>query len=260
MAEIVKHLLVPGSISFLVAGLVLGVALLYGGNRARRWGRGWLTGLLILYAFLATSLGADFVAAPLVRSFTPIMSPEQAAGIDTVVVLSAGGEVYRAYGAEVTEMGKATANNALEAARLNRLLSPGTFIASGGLVNPESRREPEASTLAGGMIRLGIPRERILLETASTTTREQAINVASMLAARHVSRFLLVTTADHMPRASAAFRERGLQPLPSVSMFAMNDPLPFWQRLRPGVGALRQSDWACYEYLARIYYWYRGWL
>jgi uncharacterized SAM-binding protein YcdF (DUF218 family) len=260
MATAVKSFFVPGSISFLVAGLVIGVALLYLGDRARRWGRGWLTVLLAAYAFLATPLGADWVAAPLVRPFTPITGRDQARGIDTVVVLSAGGEVYRAYGQEVAEMGKATAFNALEAARLYHLLPSVTFVASGGVVVPGARQEPEGQVLAAGLARLGIPRGRILVEAESRTTREQAVNVTALLRKRGVRRFILVTAADHMPRAAAAFRGLGLEPVPSVSRFAIATAPQLWARLRPSINALRQSDWACYEYLARVYYWTQGWL
>jgi uncharacterized SAM-binding protein YcdF (DUF218 family) len=260
MSTLVKLFLVPGSISFLVVALVVGVGLLYGSDRMRRWGRVWLTLVLAAYAFLSTPLGADFVAAPLARTFTSIREPEQAAGIDTMVVLSAGGEVYRAYGDEIAEMGKATSFNALEAARLYKLLSPRTVIASGGIVDPETRRVSEAEILAAGLARLGVPRERILLESRSRTTREQAVNVAEILEKRGTRRFLLVTGADHMPRARATFRELGLQPVPSVSRLVMATHPSFWQALRPSMNALRQSDWACYEYLARIYYWSQGWL
>jgi uncharacterized SAM-binding protein YcdF (DUF218 family) len=260
MSTLVKSFFVPGSISFLVAGLVIGVGLLYLGDRAKRCGRGWLTVLLLVYGVLSTPLGADWVAAPLVRRFTPITSGDQARGIDTVVVLSVGGEVYRAHGQEVAEMGKATAFNALEAARLSRLLPASTFVASGGIVTPGARREPEAQVLANGMVRLGIPRDRVVLESKSRTTREQAINVAALLQKRGVRRFILVTAADHMPRASATFRDLGLQPVPSVAVFAIATAPNLRDRLRPSINALRQSDWACYEYLARIYYWAQGWL
>jgi uncharacterized SAM-binding protein YcdF (DUF218 family) len=180
--------------------------------------------------------------------------------LDAMVVLSTGGEVFRAYGQEVAEMGKATAFNALEAARVYRLVAPPAVIASGGIVDPEARRAPEAEVLAAGLVRLGIPRDRIILESRSRTTREQAMNVAEMLKKRRVTRFLLVTTADHMPRARATFRELGLDPVPCVSRFAIATHPSLWQRLRPSINALRQSDWACYEYLARIYYWWQGWL
>lgn len=260
MATFVKLFLVPGSIAFLVVSLVVGVALLYGSDRMRRWGRVWLTLVLLVYAFLATPFGADAVSAPLVRGFTPVTAKEQAAGVDTLVVLSTGGEVYRAYGEEVAEMGKATSFNALEAARLYRLVAPRAVIASGGVVDPHARRATEAEILANGLVRLGVPRDRIVLEARSRTTREQAVNVAEMLKKRGTRRFLLVTGADHMPRARATFRERGLDPIPSVARYAMAWHPSFWQQLRPSINALRQSDWACYEYLARLYYWWQGWL
>jgi len=260
MSTIVKSLFVPGSISFLVVALVAGVGLLYGGERMRRWGRAWLTLVLLVYGFLATPLGADFVAAGLTRGFTPITAREQADGVDTVVVLSTGGEVYQASGDEVAEMGRFTSFSALEAARLYRLVGPRTVVVSGGIVDPQARRVPEAEVLATGLARLGVPRERMILESRSRTTREQAVNVADLLKRRGTARFLLVTTGDHMPRARAAFRERGLDPVASVSRVTMGaHPTP-WKRLRPSIHALRQSDWACYEHLARIYYWWQGWL
>jgi uncharacterized SAM-binding protein YcdF (DUF218 family) len=260
MSTLVKAFLVPGSVSFLVVALVVGVALLYGSDRMRRWGRIWLTLVLLAYAFLATPLGADAVAAPLLRGFTPITSKEQAQGVDVLVVLSTGGEVYRGYGEEVAEMGKATAFNALEAARLYKLVAPRTVIASGGIVDPEARRVTEAEILANGLARLGIPRERIVLEQKSRTTREQAVNVAEMLKKRGIRKFLLVTGADHMPRARATFRELGFDPVASVAKYAIAWHPSLLERLSPGINALRQSDWACYEYLARIYYWWEGWL
>lgn len=260
MAELIKTFFVPGSISFLVLGLAAALALLYGTERTKRWGRAWLTLLLIAYALLATPLGADWIAGPLVRSFTPVTSADQTRGIDTVVVLSSGVEVYRAYGQEVAEMGKRTAYNALEAARLYRLASPRSIIASGGIVDEGAQRLPEGEILAAGLVRLGVPRERITVESRSKTTHEQAAYCADLLRARRTRRFLLVTGADHMPRANASFRDLGLDPLPSVSVFAVPTPPGFWHRLHPSLNALRQSDWACYEYLARLYYWKQGWL
>lgn len=260
MADLVKTFVVPGSLSFLVAGLVLGVALLYGNDRVRRWGRAWLTGLVVAYGLLSTPLGADLLTAPLVGAAARVTSPAQAAGIDTIVVLSTGGQVFRAEGGEVTEMGEGTSLNAIEAARLYRLLPSPKVIASGGIVNPESRREPEAEVLARGLVRLGIPRDRIALEPRSRTTREQAVNVAQLLRQRGVRRFILVTAADHMPRSLRSFRRQGLTPVPSASRMAAATPPGLWWRLRPGLGALEESERACYEYLARLYYWTSGWV
>ena len=68
VADLVKTYLVPGSISFLVFALAVGVALLYGGDRLKRWGRRLLTVLAVAYWALSMQLVADWVAGGLVRA------------------------------------------------------------------------------------------------------------------------------------------------------------------------------------------------
>ena len=260
MATLIKLFLVPGSIGFLVVGFGAGLALLYGGKGAQRWGRTWLTALAVLYGVLSTPFGADLAVAPLTRARTPIAAEAEIPKIDTIVVLSTGGEVYRAGGEQVAEMGRLTAFNAMEAARLYRLIGPkATLITSGGIVNPGERARPEADVLAEGLVRLGIPRAQIVQETQSRTTREQAVQCAAILARRKVSRFLLVTTVDHMPRAEASFRAQGVHPVASPSFPRLSPGPRLLDKLRPSVNALRQSEWAAHEYLARTYYWVKGW-
>jgi uncharacterized SAM-binding protein YcdF (DUF218 family) len=108
-------------------------------------------------------------------------------------------------------------------------------------------------------VTLGVPEDHIEAESRSRTTREQGLFVADILRARGVRRFVLVTEANHMPRALATFRGLGLDPLPSPSPFLPEAPTGFLQQLRPRFSALMLSDWASYEHLARIYYWLRGW-
>ena len=112
--------------------------------------------------------------------------------------------------------------------------------------------------MADGLVRLGVPRDRLLLETRSHNTREQAVNSAEMLRKRGTKRFVLVTDSEHMPRTLAAFRAQGLDPLPSPSSPRVTTPPGLLHRLRPTLGAYLQSDRACYEYLANAYYWGRG--
>ena len=259
VANTIKMFLVPGSISFLVLGLIVGVSLLYGGKGMVRFGRRWLTGMLIVYALLSTPLGSHLLVAPLISHFDAIRSVGEARGATTVVVLSTGAEVYRAGDQEVDEMGKASAYNALEGARVYRLLQPSLVIASGGIVDEGGQQRSEGDIVAEGLVRLGVPSARIVVEGRSRTTREQAVYTAALLRDRHITTFVLVTAADHMARASSTFREQGLDPVPSVATFAVTTPPGFIHRLRPSLNALRQSDWGVYEYLARFYYWIQGW-
>ena len=259
-ANIIKTLLVPGSIPFLVVGLVAGVALLYGTQTMQRWGRHWLSVLLLMYAFLSTPLGADFLSAPLLHELGTVLTRDAAHGAATVVVLSVSSEVYSANGQEVAELGKATAYNALEAARVYRLLGNPLVVASGGRVHADDPGPTPAEILCDALVRLGVPRRRIEVESRSRTTREQGQFAGDILRGHGVRTFVLVTEANHMPRALGTFRELGFDPVPSASPLSAPGPRGLTARLRPGVSELQQSDWASYEHLARAYYWARGWL
>jgi uncharacterized SAM-binding protein YcdF (DUF218 family) len=260
VAEIVKGYLVPGSISFLVLAFAAGVALLYGGDRLRRLGRTWLTLLAVLYWALSTWAVADSLAAGLVGRYRPIGGAADARGATTIVVLSVGSTAYGVNGQEVPELGKDTAFNVLEASRVYRLLGKPWVLASGGPGDPAKPRTDDSEMMRDALVKLGVPADRILLESKSTNTREQAVFTAEMLRKRDVKSIVLVTAPEHMYRALGTFERLGFSVVPSVSAFKATERGPMWERLRPTRGALLQSDWAVYEYMARAYYWIQGWL
>jgi uncharacterized SAM-binding protein YcdF (DUF218 family) len=133
-----------------------------------------------------------------------------------------------------------------------------TVLVAGGMVVDGGQRSAESEVMAEGLVRLGVPRDRIILEVRSHNTREQATNSAELLRMRGTKRFVLVTDSEHMPRTLAAFRAQGLDPLPSPSSPRVTTPPGLRYRLRPMLGAYLQSDRACYEYFAIAYYWGRG--
>jgi uncharacterized SAM-binding protein YcdF (DUF218 family) len=239
-------------------GLALGIGLLYAGPRPQRWGRRWLTGLSVFYLLLCTPVGADIVSAPLAWRYPPVETAAQVSGIDTVVAIATGSWVYKARGVEVDEMGRFTSLNALEAMRVYRLIGSPTVLVTGGMVVDGLQRWPESEVMADALVRMGVPRERILLETRSHNTREQAANSTEMLRKLGTTRVVLVTDSEHMPRTLMAFRAQGLDPVPSASSLRVTTPPGLLYRLRPTLGAYVQSDRACYEYFAIAYYWARG--
>lgn len=64
----------------------------------------------------------------------------------------------------------------------------------------------DAEALRDECVRLGVPRDRILVEAASTSTRENMLFVAPLLRARGLRRVALVTSDLHMGRAERAAR------------------------------------------------------
>jgi uncharacterized SAM-binding protein YcdF (DUF218 family) len=115
---------------------------------------------------------------------------------------------------------------------------------------------PEGQSVAKGMrdflVSQGVPPDRILLETKSHSTRENALFVKELLDGTAGSKVLL-TSDYHMFRASRAFRKVGLDVLPR----------PFPDARKSGQTYLNR--WNAFLMLAQesakiVYYRIRGWI
>jgi uncharacterized SAM-binding protein YcdF (DUF218 family) len=117
---------------------------------------------------------------------------------------------------------------------------------TGGLGDDE--REPEAELMRRVLEReFGItPR---WMETASSTTAQNAEFSARELRAAGVSRVLLVTHSFHIPRAVAQFERAGLHVIPAPTGFQGLREFD-WLHLVPSPDALRLSHVALREWLA----------
>lgn len=111
----------------------------------------------------------------------------------------------------------------------------------------------EAEYLARELERLGIEKDRIILEAKSANTRENATFSKPLLEKLEAKNVLIVTSAFHMPRAAGCFRAVGLEP----------DQLPVDYRLRdlhddghvaPRGEYLGQTTKALREWLGRAVY------
>jgi uncharacterized SAM-binding protein YcdF (DUF218 family) len=146
----------------------------------------------------------------------------------------------------------------IETARLYTLLGDPLVIVSGGNTQDLDPPRTEGAAYKPAIISLGVPASRVLVEEQSLTTREEAIVLKPILAARGITRFVLVTSPTHMGRSLATFRSVGLDPVPSTSHVFDNDTK--WWTIKPSREALAVSDTAFYDYMATVYYWMRGWL
>ena len=102
-------------------------------------------------------------------------------------------------------------------------------------------------------VRALIPESRLVLEKASRTTHENAVESSRIVAARGWRTLLLVTSAVHVPRALGCFRAAGLSPdvLPV-------DPLPRLSGWLPTHRAVAASRIALHELVGRLVYALRG--
>lgn len=161
---------------------------------------------------------------------------------------------------EFERMSKSTMSRAAATARIAEAEPQLRIIAAGGAL----KQITEADVIANYWIALGIDNERIIREGRSANTRENAINVATLLATESIEGPVrLVTSAMHMPRALLTFRsvlgEQGIELCPvSVDREALID-MPLWAWV-PQTTALVKFDKWLHEIAALAIYRMRGWL
>ena len=102
---------------------------------------------------------------------------------------------------------------------------------------------------------LGVDRARIhSIEPRPRTTSEDAVYSAALLKPKPSERWLLVTTAMHMPRAVGCFRVAGFQAEPYPVKFMTSGRSRSFAGFAIGPSALMQFDRAAKEWIGLIAY------
>lgn len=255
--DLLKALL-PGSLAFLLFGLLAGLILSRRPGRGATWGRRLIAALAVSYAVIATPAGAGMMTAPLVWGFQPLSHAAEAQGAGAVVVLDGGTTRCLINGHLHERANEWSASRAAEAVRVARILGEPLVIVTGGTPSARAGWSLEGETLRHEIIRGGVPAGRVLLDPVSLNTRAHALTVSRLLRERGIGRIVLVTSDTHIRRAAAVFRAQGVDLIASPATAC--EGARGWQRLWPSSTALRQSEGAIYDYAGLVYYWVRGWV
>ena len=138
-----------------------------------------------------------------------------------------------------SQISAAALGRVVEGVRLYKAIPGSKLLLSGGAVFDPV---PEAEVMAQIAGLLGVKPQDIRLESDSRDTAEEAEIIAKMIGRE---KFILVTSAAHMPRSMALFRKRGLQPIPAPADFLVREaqgvrPRQVFSRSRvPGAGSNR---------------------
>jgi uncharacterized SAM-binding protein YcdF (DUF218 family) len=97
---------------------------------------------------------------------------------------------------------------------------------------------------------LGGDPARIYMESRPRTTFEDALYAAALLKPKPSERWLLVTSAMHMPRAVGCFRAAGFRVEPVGGI----DPIASFANFDPGISALNDLNDAAKEWIGLIAY------
>ena len=176
-------------------------------------------------------------------------------GVRAVVVLGAGSWVVHGWEDRLFPLNIDAAARVLEAWRVYKLISPEWIISSGG---GNGSSEASSVNMREALVRLGVPSNRIVLESESVDTHDESLFVGRILQMLHVDKVVLVTTDTHMRRSVGAFRAQGIEVVPAIApdSRAWN---PWPQRFLPAADGLECSRQVIHELLGIPYYWARGW-
>ena len=257
-----KQTLQPASITSLLLLLAVGVVLLYTRRPAlARWGRRWLTAMLAGYWILSCPAGVALLAWTVTGPYGPLASAADARGAQAVVLLGAGSKNVRGAGGLLPMVTYPSALRVLETVRVYKLLGDPVVIVSGGTTDPVSGARPESEAMRIAAVALGVPADRIVGESESKNTHDEAVMVKRILRDRGIDRFVIVTSPVHMGRSLATFAAEGLHPVPSTApLYQERDDGARLMPLMPNDTSFEIGNAVVYEWLALVYYWWNGWL
>jgi uncharacterized SAM-binding protein YcdF (DUF218 family) len=142
-------------------------------------------------------------------------------------------------------------------------------VLAGGVIPPDGARDRAkldeespgptgAELMRAFLVQLGVRRGDLLVEDASRSTYENAVESTRLLREHHLRRVALVTDAVDLFRAVRCFRKQGVEPLPSASHYRAGRFEWSLVAFLPSPGALRGCRRVWHEWLGAGYYWLRG--
>jgi uncharacterized SAM-binding protein YcdF (DUF218 family) len=225
----------------------------------------------VITAFIILLIGGNgWFSTILVRSLEwQYLPPEELPEGEMIVVLGGGTGAVQ-YPRRFVELGD-TADRVTYASSLYHQGAAPKILLSGGYIPflGENDGSP-AENMAVIFGLLGVPEDAIIIEKESLNTYENAIFTKEILDSLGIHKIILVTSAQHMPRAMALFTKQGLDVSPAPTDFSVTqaDWQQLWElklqiqifNLIPSASNLSATTSAMKEYMGIFMYKLRGWI
>ena len=125
---------------------------------------------------------------------------------------------------------------------------------SGGSANLISNDAREADYAGAIFESLGVAKSRLIMERRSRNTQENAEFTKALVAPKEGERWLLVTSAFHMPRSVGLFRKAGFDVEPYPVDWRIGGPGDLFSFTTAAVDGLARTDIAVREWIGLIAY------
>ena len=251
-SKVIWYFLQPST--FLIILFALGVLLLW--RHRSRAAIQLMLGAAGIYAIGALTPLSNAILLGLEQQYTP-PSLAKLDRIDGIIVL--GGMVDTLVSAARDEIAlNEAAERLTETAVIARRFPASRIVLSGGDGALLYRSTDEASVAKRFFTQIGIDPDRITVETRSRNTWQNAVFTKELIKPKPGERWLLITSAFHMPRAMGCFRAAEFDVIPWPVDFRTRG----WAdllRFPPGASAgWKRIDLTAKEWVGYIAYWATG--
>jgi len=250
-SKVIFFCIQPSSLAFFA--LLIGVALF---GRCPRWSRRFLYAGLAILVLFGILPGGNVLVLPLEERFATRVPPPPPEKISGIILL--GGfediSITRARGGLALNE---AAERLTEALRLARALpdakviftgGSGSLFGSGGVAGPVRQFFIDA----------GIASDRIVVENDSRNTYENAEFTKAILKPQPGDRWLLITSAYHMPRSIGVFRKVGFDVVPFPVDFRTRSRGDAFRPFDSIAEGLQRTDLGVREWIGLFAYWISG--
>jgi uncharacterized SAM-binding protein YcdF (DUF218 family) len=252
-AKIVGFVLTPSHFALIISAI--GVSLI--NSRFWKWGGRLAIGGVALLVLLATGAPGHLLAVPLETRF-PAPALDKLAAPAGIVVL--GGGIDEKLSGEI---GRVVFNDAAERLTAPLVLMrhfPNARLVYTGGSGWLLRGSPfsEAAAAKRFWRQLGVDDANVIYEDRSRTTGENATFTRDLVKPKPGERWLLVTSAMHMPRSVGIFRRAGFNVVPYPVDFRTSGKLWDFGIPESTAASFRLVDSAAHEWVGLVAYWATG--
>jgi uncharacterized SAM-binding protein YcdF (DUF218 family) len=224
-------------------------------RRFRRVGAGMVIALTLVTLALGLLPVSSYLMVPLENRFPAFTDDGRA--VDGIILL--GGSIEASdSAARGSLVANESAERVLDTIGLAHRYPQARILISGGGGTVFGDGTAEAPIIAAYLATIGIDPSRLMIEDRSRTTYENAIHSRSLADPRPGERWLLVTSAWHMPRAVGVFRKAGFPVIPYPVDYRTRGSFADQRTFAFVSEGLRRLDVVTKEWAGLIAYWAAG--
>lgn len=218
-------------------------------TRKQRIGKVLVTISTVLLGVFSYGAVSDMLARPLERQYPPITDFQLLKDVKWIVVLGGGSSVDPGLPSS-TYLSDASLVRLSEGVFLHNRLPQTKLILTGR--SGFEGVTPVAQVMGDVAREWGVETEDIVLETKATDTKDHPIYVKEIVGK---DRFILVTSASHMPRAMGLFRKHGMEPIPAPTDYMVKEREGGLRlgMFIPSAGSLEKVGRVIHEYLGMMW-------